>query len=245
MLTFVVWMSRSAIPRAVSALRTCSIAALFWLMAWDAVAACVTTPAFTSAVSAAPEADTAEVNAGVVTQAATASQAMSQNSAAMEQVLKALTALGIADRDIHTTNVSIVPVRAPQQTGRQQPSPVVGYEVTNQVRVTVRNLAALGRLLDTLVSRGANALGGIGFSIADPAPLLEQARTKAIADARQKAQVYAAAAGVKLGRVIFIRDTAPGLPRPMAARMMTSAAVPIAPGEQELEVSVSVTYALE
>ena len=189
--------------------------------------------------------DTAEVNAGVVTQAATASQAMSQNSAAMEQVLKALTALGIADRDIHTTNVSIVPMRAPQQTGRPQPSPVVGYEVTNQVRVRVRNLAALGRLLDTLVSQGANALGGIGFSIADPAPLLEQARTKAIADARQKAQVYAAAAGVKLGRVIFIRDTAPGLPRPMAARMMSSAAVPIAPGEQELEVSVSVTYALE
>jgi uncharacterized protein YggE len=189
--------------------------------------------------------DTAEVNAGVVTQAATASQAMSQNSAAMEQVLKALTALGIADRDIHTTNVSIVPVRAPPQTGRQQPSPIVGYEVTNQVRVTVRNLAALGRLLDTLVSRGANALGGIGFSIADPAPLLEQARTRAIADARQKAQVYAAAAGVKLGRVIFIRDTTPGLPRPMAARMMSSAAVPIAPGEQELDVSVSVTYALE
>jgi uncharacterized protein YggE len=189
--------------------------------------------------------DTAEVNTGVVTQAATASQAMSQNSAAMDQVLKALTALGIADRDIHTTNISIVPVRAPPQTGRQQPSPIVGYEVTNQVHVTVRNLAALGRLLDTLVSRGANALGGIGFSIADPAPLLEQARTRAIADARQKAQVYAAAAGVKLGRVIFIRDTTPGLPRPMAARMMTSAAVPIAPGEQELEVSVSVTYALE
>jgi uncharacterized protein YggE len=195
--------------------------------------------------AASGPADTAEVNAGVVTQAATASQAMSQNSAAMEQVLKALTALGIADRDIHTTTVSIVPVRAPPQTGRPQPSPVVGYEVTNQVRVRVRKLADLGRLLDTLVSRGANALGGIGFSIADPAPLLEQARTKAIADARQKAQVYAAAAGVKLGRVIFIRDTTPGLPRPMAARMMSSAAVPIAPGEQELEVSVSVTYALE
>ena len=111
-----------------------------------------------------------------------------------------------------------------------------------------RSLAEL-RLLDargdTLVSRGANTLGDIGFSIADPAPLLEQARTKAIADARQKAQVYAAAAGVKLGRVIFIRDTTPGLPRPMSARMMSSAAVPIAPGEQELEVSVSVTYALE
>ena len=189
--------------------------------------------------------DTAEVTAGVVTQATTAAQALGQNSAAMEQVLKALAALGIADRDIHTTNVSIVPLRAPSQSGRQQPAAVVGYEVTNQVRVRVRNLANLGRLLDTLVSQGANALGGIAFSIADPAPRLEQARIKAIADARQKAQVYAAAAGVKPGRVLFIRDTTAGLPRPMAARAMASAAVPIAPGEQELEVSVSVTYALE
>ena len=189
--------------------------------------------------------DTAEVTAGVVTQAATAAQALGQNSAAMEQVLKALTALGIAARDIHTTNVSIVPQRAQSQTSRQQPAAVVGYEVTNQVRVRVRNLATLGRLLDTLVSQGANALGGIAFAIADPAPLLEQARIKAIADARQKAQVYATAAGVKLGRVIFIRDAAAGGPRPMAARAMASAAVPIAPGEQELEVSVSVTYALE
>jgi len=195
------------------------------------------------AVSSPP--DTAEVNAGVITQAATASQAMSQNSAAMAQVLKALAALGIADRDIHTTTVSIVPQRAPMQSGRPAPSPVVGYEVTNQVQVKVRNLASLGRLLDTLVSQGANALGGIGFSIADPAPFLEQARTKAIADARQKAQVYAAAAGVKLGRVIFIRDATGGPPRPMAGRVMAMATTPIAPGEQELEVSVSVTYALE
>lgn len=197
-----------------------------------------------SAAASAPP-DTAEVSAGVVTQAATASQAMAQNSAAMEQVFKALAGFGIADRDIQTTNVSVVSLRAPVQAGRQGSSPVVGYEVTNQVRVKVRNLSSLGRLVDTLVSQGGNALGGIGFSIADPAPLLEQARTKAIADARQKAQVYATAAGVKLGRVIFIRDTTPGLPRPMVGRVMAMSAAPIAPGEQELEVSVSVTYALE
>jgi uncharacterized protein YggE len=190
--------------------------------------------------------DVAEVSAGVVTQAPTAAQAMSQNSAAMEQVLRAIRAQGVADRDVQTTNVSIVPVRAQSSPSRPQPAAVTGYEVTNQVRVRVRNLASLGRLLDTLVSQGANALGGIAFSIADPAPLLDQARTKAIADARQKAQVYAAAAGAKLGRVLAIRDTAAaGPPRPMAARMMASAPVPVAAGEQELEVSVSVTYALE
>jgi uncharacterized protein YggE len=72
-----------------------------------------------------------------------------------------------------------------------------------------------------------------------------EARTRAVADARRKAEVYTAAAGVKLGRIIFIRDATPGIPRPMAARMMASSGVPIAPGEQELEASVSITYGLE
>ena len=93
------------------------------------------------------------------------------------------------------------------------PSAVVGYEVTNQVRVRVRNLPSLGRLLDTLVSRGANALGGIGSSIADPAPLLEQARSKAIADARQKAQVYHLRSGVtRPSRTELRRRAVPPLP---------------------------------
>ncbi len=198
-----------------------------------------------SAVASAPP-DTAEVNAGVVTQATTAAQAMAQNNAAMEKVLKALTAVGIADRDVRTTGVSVLPQRSQPQAGRQQLPAIVGYEVSNQVHVKVRDLGSLGRLLDTLVGQGANALGGIRFSIADPAPLLQQARTKAIADARQKAQVYAAAAGVKLGRVMFIRDATASPPRHFEMRVMASpGAVPVAPGEQEVEVSVSVTYGIE
>jgi uncharacterized protein YggE len=197
-----------------------------------------------SGTAAAPP-DTAEVTAGVVTQAATAAQALTQNSAAMDRVLKSLTGLGIAERDIRTSGVSVMPQRAQPQPGRQQAPAIVGYEVTNQVHVKVRNIAILGRLLDTLVGQGANALGGIAFSVADPAPLLTEARTRAVADARRKAEVYTAAAGVKLGRIIFIRDATPGIPRPMAARMMASSGVPIAPGEQELEASVSITYGLE
>jgi uncharacterized protein YggE len=197
-----------------------------------------------SGTAAAPP-DTAEVTAGVVTQAATAAQALTQNSAAMDRVLKALTGLGIAERDIRTSGVSVMPQRAQPQPGRQQAPAIVGYEVTNQVHVKVRNIAILGQVLDTLVGQGANALGGIAFSVADPAPLLMEARTRAVADARRKAEVYTAAAGVKLGRIIFIRDATPGIPRPMAARMMSTAGVPVAPGEQELEASVSITYGLE
>jgi uncharacterized protein YggE len=196
--------------------------------------------------SASGRPDMAEVTAGVVTQAPAAAQALSQNSAAVERVLKVAADQGIQSRDVQTVGISLVPRRAQPRAGAQQPPDVVGYEVSNQVRIKVRDLAMLGRLLDALVGQGANTLGGVAFSIADPSPLLQQARVKAVEDARQKAQAYAAAAGVKLGRILFIRDANPGMPRPvMAARVLAATPVPVSPGEQEIEASVTVTYALE
>ena len=196
-------------------------------------------------VSARP--DTAEVTTGVITQATTAARALTQNSAVMEKVLKAVVALGIAEKDIQTTSVNVVPQR---RQGRQeaQPPDIIGYEVSNQLRVKVRDLAVLGRLLDELVGQGANNLGGIRFSVAEPAALLDQARAKAVADARRKAEVYATTAGAKLGRVLSIRESTAVLPRfegLQGMRTMAASAVPVAPGEQEFEASVSITYAIE
>jgi uncharacterized protein YggE len=195
--------------------------------------------------TAAARPDTAEVSAGVVTQAATAAQALAQNSAAMDKVLKAVTALGIADRDVQTTSFNVVPQR---RQGRQEPQPpeIVGYEVSNQARIKVRDLAVLGRLLDTLVGQGANALGGVSFSVGEPAPVLDQARAKAMADARHKAEVYVQAAGLTLGPVLSIREAVAAVPRPFAEmpRAMAASAVPVAPGEQEFQASVTVTYGL-
>src|SRR5262245_44593260 len=94
--------------------------------------------------------DRAEVTAGVVTQSATAAQALAQNSTAMEQVRKAVAALGIADADVQTTDISVVPQRRPQQRPEALPPEIVGYEVQNQIRVKVKDLAILGRLLDEL-----------------------------------------------------------------------------------------------
>jgi len=196
--------------------------------------------------TAAARPDTAEVSAGVVTQAATAAQALADNNTAMGQVLKAITALGIADRDVQTMNVSVTPVRR-QGRPEAQPPEITGYEVSNNVRVKVRDLRMVGRLLDTLVGQGANALGGISFSVGDPAPVLDQARTKAIADARHKAEVYAQAAGLTLGAVQSIRESSPAIPRfgGEMPRAMAMSAVPVAPGEQEFQSSVAVTYALK
>ena len=195
--------------------------------------------------TAAARPDTAEVSAGVVTQAATAAQALAQNNAAMEKVIKAATAAGIAEKDVQTTNVSVVPQR---RQGRQEPQPpdIIGYEVSNQVRIKVRDLTVLGRLLDALVGQGANALGGISFSVGEPAPVLDQARTNAMADARRKAEVYARAAGATLGPLLSIREGAAPIPRfgGEMPRMMAASPVPVAPGEQEFQASITVTYAL-
>ncbi|HJV59176.1 MAG TPA: SIMPL domain-containing protein [Methylomirabilota bacterium] len=194
-------------------------------------------------VSAAP--DIAEITSGVVTQAPTAAQALAANSQAMEQVLRSLAALGVAARDIQTTNISVSPQRRVVR-GEGRPPEIVGYEVTNQVRVKVRDLGQLGRVLDQQVAQGANSVYGIRFGLADPAPMLDEARKRAMADARRRGELYAAAASLKIGRVVAVQEAGAAAPRPeIAARVMTAGAVPVAPGEQEIQASVSVTFSLE
>jgi hypothetical protein len=194
-------------------------------------------------VGAAP--DMAEITSGVVTQAPTAAGALVANSQAMEKVLQSLAALGVAARDIQTTGISVSPQRRVVR-GEGRPPEIVGYEVTNQVRVKVRDLGRLGRVLDEQVAQGANSVYGIRFGLADPAPLLDEARKRAMADARRRADLYAAAASLKIGRVVAVQEAGAAAPRPeMAARLMTAGAVPVAPGEQEIQASVSVTFSLE
>ncbi|MGH7299145.1 MAG: SIMPL domain-containing protein [Candidatus Rokuibacteriota bacterium] len=196
----------------------------------------------TGTVSAAP--DMAEITTGVVTQAPTAAPALAANSQAMERLLQALGGLGVAARDIQTTNISVSPLRRQGRDGH--PPEITGYEVTNQVRVKVRDLSRLGRVLDQQVGQGANLVYGIRFGRQEPEPLLDEARKRALADARGKAELYAAAASMKVGRVVAVQEAGAAMPRPeMAPRMAMSAAVPVAPGEQEIQASVTVTFTLE
>jgi len=193
-------------------------------------------------VTAAP--DMAEITIGVVTQALAAAQALAANSLAAERLLQGLGGLGIAGRDVQTTNISVSPLRRPGKDG--QPPEITGYEVSNQVRVRVRELARLGRVLDQQVGQGANLVHGIRFGLQEPAPRLDEARKLAMADARRKAELYAVAAALKLGRVVAVHEAGAASPRPeMAPRAMISAAVPVAPGEQEIQASLTVTFTLE
>jgi len=194
-------------------------------------------------VQAAP--DTGRISAGVVTEGRGAAEAVKANSAAMQRVLDALDKAGIPRKDVQTQGFSLSPVYAERPKRTEVPE-IVGYRAENTVGVSVRGVEKVGGVLDQLVAAGANQLGGIAFSVGEPAPLLDEARRKAVADARRKAEVYAAAAGVKLGRVLRIEEEGGLRPEPyLPYARQAAAAVPVAPGQVELAVSVAVSWALE
>jgi hypothetical protein len=188
--------------------------------------------------------DSAELTAGVTTNAAAAARALADNSTRMKSVFAALEKLGVPADDIQTANFSISPQYA--NPGTEAPH-LTGYQVTNEVSVRLDDVAKLGPALDALVTAGANQMNGIDFTIRDLAPMLEQARTAAIADARLRAQTYARAAGVMLGPILSIREGG-GEVRPvrMAPPMVFAAkAVPVAAGEESVDADVSVVWEIQ
>ena len=224
------------------------IAALLWTAAAPlAVRAEERPPSVTvtgaGEVSAAP--DEAHVSAGVVTEAPRAADAVREASAAMQKVLAALDAAGIDRKQVQTSRFDVSPVYA-DTPGRSRGTPeIAGYRASNQVQVEVREIGKVGGVLDALVGAGANEIGGISFGIADPKPLQDEARKKAVADARRKAELYAQATGTTIGRVLAIDESGGVGPGPVRyARMEAAAAAPIAPGELDLAVSVTVTWSL-
>lgn len=195
-------------------------------------------------VAAAP--DMATVTLGVTTDAETAADAMAANSRQLTGVFDALKSAGVAPRDMQTSGLSLGPRWSNPKPGDQKRE-IVGFTAHNMVTVQVRKLGALGDVLDTLVKAGANNIQGLSFGIDKPGPLQDEARTKAIKDARRKAEMMAAAAGVKLGRVISISEGNISAPRPMyrMATMAESAPVPVAQGEVNLSAQVTMVFALD
>jgi len=192
----------------------------------------------------------AEINVGVVAESKNAADALKSSNESMSALIKTLAASGVAEKDVITDNFSVNPQYRYDNQPRSGKPAITGYIVNNQVHVRVRELSGLGKVLDALVENGANNVNGISFSIADPEPILDQARQKAVADARRKAELYALASGSKLGRVLYITESGgmqPQPPRPMAMTRSAAAQseVPIAIGDQQSSISITVTYALE
>ncbi|MBV8753928.1 MAG: SIMPL domain-containing protein [Hyphomicrobiales bacterium] len=186
--------------------------------------------------------DQARIRSGVTTRAKTVKEASDANSKLMSTITTTLLASGIAQNDIQTSRFSVQPVYAPAQPGVEPK--LSGYSVSNQVEVIIRQMGNVGDILDRLVSAGATDIGNIEFLHADPSKPLDQAREAAVADARHKAELYARAAGVSLGRVLSItEDSGHGAPMPLArAAAPMAASVPIASGEDTLEAHITVAY---
>ena len=185
--------------------------------------------------------DMAQVTAGVTATAPTAAQALAANSNRMKGVFAALAKLGVPEKNIQTTNFFV----SPQYTNGDNNTPrrLTGYQVNNDVTVRLEDVGKLGGALDALVAAGANQINGVSFSIQNDAPLLEKARTQAIADARMRAETYAKAAGMTLGPILSISEgggEAP--PRPMYRMAAMAAETRIAPGEQSVAADVSVVW---
>ena len=197
--------------------------------------------------------DIAVISAGVVSDATTAREALTLNNKSMANVLQTIETSGVAKNDIQTSSFSVQPKYKYAQrvnNGEQDPPRIVGYTVSNTVTVIVRELANLGQVLDAVVSSGVNQMNGLNFSIAEPAPLRNQARKLAVAEARERAELYAQAAGVSLGQILSISEEGGAHPpqpvsRNAAFESAAAAAVPVAQGQQSIQMQVNIVWQIE
>jgi hypothetical protein len=193
--------------------------------------------------------DMAQLVLGVEAEGATAAEALRKNTAQMDATIKALRDAGVDKKDIQTSNLH---VGARYDYSRENAPPrIIGYQATNTVSVKLRDLDKAGAVIDKAVGVGANRLDSIAFGFADPKPVLDAARRAAVLDARSRAELYAAAAGVQLGPVLSISDSytpGPG-PVPALQRMemdaAASKAAPVMPGESLTIATVAVVYGIE
>jgi uncharacterized protein YggE len=191
--------------------------------------------------------DIAIISAGVVTRAATAMAALQQNAAQMERVRAALRRAGIAERDIQTANINLNPE---YRYVENQPPRLTGYSASNQLNVRFRDIAATGDILDALVAQGANQINGPSLTIDKPQEALDEARAKAIAVGRARAELYARSLGMRVVRLLSVSESSGTYhgPRPMAVMAEArggDASTKIDPGEQKLEVTLGMAFELQ
>jgi uncharacterized protein YggE len=194
--------------------------------------------------------DTANIQIGVQVFHEELAEAQRQSTEQITTIIDTIKAAGIADKDIQTSNYS-VSIRQQYDPNTGIATEVLGYDIYNTLSVTVRDLEELGTILDQVVSAGANQIYGIYFFTADLTSATEQAREAAVKDAQERASQLAAAAGVEVGRILNISEGFSAAPLPydygmgqgragdMAAE---GAKVPVQPGSQTVQISVSVTY---
>ena len=198
-------------------------------------------------------ADMAVLTLTVTRDEETARAALDANSAAMSNVLSAMKLEGVKDRDLQTSGFSIQPryfYPPNKPSTNRQPPRIVGYTVRNSLTVRIRDISALGEILDISVTLGVNEGGNIMFTNDDPSAAITQARINAVKDAMAKAETLAEAAGVKVGKLLEMSEqTHSPRPMPMAraesSMAMAADSVPVAAGENTYKVTVNMSFAID
>jgi uncharacterized protein len=191
--------------------------------------------------------DIAIITAGVVTRSATAGAALQQAAVRMNRVVAALKRAGVEDRDIQTSNINL----NPEYTyANNQPPKLNGYTASNQLTIRFRDIANSGKILDALVAEGANQINGPSLTIDKPEVALDEARARAVAVARARADLYARSLGLRVVRVVAVSESGGyAVPPPMPPMMMEARAqaadTKIEPGEQKLSITLSMTFELQ
>jgi uncharacterized protein len=186
--------------------------------------------------------DTGVIDVGVEARAARLADATAEVDRKMRDVLAAVKARGVRDADLRTTVYAVEPIAEPRQTGTSG-ARIVGYQVSNVVQVRARAVDTLGALVDAAVTAGANVVRNIHVALDDPSRAEAEARALAMQDATARARLVAAAAGVRLGRLLAATESSPV--RPVARMTLATAAGSIEAGQLEVIVSLQARYAIE
>lgn len=187
--------------------------------------------------------DIAYVTLGVRTRADTANLATTRNATAMNRVIQAIRRAGIAEADIETVQYTVQPVFEYPQNA---PPRITGYEATNLVKVTVRDLKQVGPIIDAAIAAEANVVQDVSFSLKDEAAARSSALTMAVQDGRAKASVMASALGVRLGPLISATEGSPPVVIPFLARaeFATATETPISPQQIVVRATVNLVYSI-
>jgi uncharacterized protein YggE len=190
--------------------------------------------------------DVAIISAGVVTRSATVTGAIQDAADRMRRVLAALKRAAVEDRDIQTSSISLNPE---YRYVENQPPQLTGYTASNQLTIRFRDIRNSGKILDALVGQGANQINGPSLTIDKPEAALDEARAKAVAIGRARAELYARSLGMRIARVVSVSETsgnyAPPPPMPMMMEARQAADTKIVPGEQKLQVTLAMTFELQ
>lgn len=189
--------------------------------------------------------DIAEITAGITVSAQTVKAAQDQINAVINKVSQAIKQTGVDPKDIQTTNYNIYP--SYDYTGGSQR--ITGYSASTNLSVKVRDLDNVNNVIDAVTASGANQISGLSFGVDDKTKVEDEARQKAVAQAKKKAEQAAKIAGFKLGRIINYSENFQGEPRPIPLMMETakSAGVPtrVEPGSSEVIVNVTLSYEIQ